>query len=371
LLYHKADVYQSTGESWDNVLLSLSNGNPAESAVKPTLKVNYIDYTAPSEVLKLYGIKEDKTITGTVTDKQSGVPLPGVTIQIQGTSIATITDSNGKFSIKAPKGSSALFVSLVGYKNKLAPLYSQIINVRLEYDDQKLDEIVVVGYGVQKKTQVVGACISVPVNVVDNQTTVEFDIDMPYSIPSDGRSHSVLIRELSFPATYQYYCVPKMNKDAFLIAKITNWETSDLSEGSANIYFEGTYLGKSQLNLGGIKDTLLLSLGRDKNIKVERTPLKDNNIKQLIGNKKTDEKGYQISIKNLKKQAVNLLIEDQLPLSTFEEIVINPIELSKGEYDENTGSIKWQMHIESQKEKTITFKYSIKYPKGFQISEVK
>jgi hypothetical protein len=369
-LHHKADIIQYTGENWDNVMISLSNGNPAESAIKPNLLANYIEYTAPVEVLKLYGIKEDKTISGTVTDKNDGQPLPGVNVQIQGTSIGAITDLNGKFTILAPKGSTAILFSFVGYKNKLSPINNQIVNIQLEYNNQQLDEVVVVGYGVQKK-QVVGATTSVPVNTVINQTSVEFDIDFPYNIPSDNRKHSVMIRELSFPASYQYYCVPKLNKEAFLIAKITNWENSDLSEGSANLYFEGTYLGKSQLNLKGVKDTLLLSLGRDKNIKIERTTLKDNSSKQLIGNKKTDEKGYQISIKNLKKQPVNLLVEDQLPLSTLEEILITPLELNNGEFDQNTGSIKWPIRIESQKEKTIVFRYSIKYPKGFQISEGK
>jgi len=368
VLHQKADVFQNTGENWDNVLLSLSNGNPSQSGIKPSLEAYYIQYTAPVEVLKLVGIKEDKTISGTVTDKQSGQPMTGVNVIIQGSTKSTITDLNGKFSILAPKGSSSILFSFIGYKNKISPLSNQVVNIQLEYDNQQLDEVVVVGYGVSKKGGGRGP-EDVPVNVVNNQTSVEFDIDVPYNIPSDGKNHSVLIRALSFPATYQYYCVPKIDKDAFLVAKITNWENSDLSEGSANLYFEGTYLGKSQLNLKGVKDTLLLSLGRDKNIKVERNPLKDNSEKQLIGNKKTDEKGFTISIKNLKKLPIDILLEDQIPLSTLEEIVISSVDLGGGKFDENSGSIKWSIKIEAQKEKTLNFKYSVKYPKGFKIIE--
>lgn len=375
-LSHKADVYQNTGENWDNVYLSLSNGNPSQSGIKPNLDTYYLQYSAPTEVLKLIGIKEDKTISGTVTDRQDGQPLPGVNVQIQGTSIGTITDLDGKFSIMAPKGSSSILFTFIGYKNRIAPLLNQVVNIQLEYDNQQLDEIVVVGYGTEKKTRkrdnetnIEDNKEIVPVNTVNNQTSVEFDIEVPYNIPSEGRKHAVIIRELSFPATYQYYCVPKLDKDAFLIAKITNWETSDLSEGSANLYFEGTYLGKSQLDLNGVKDTLLLSLGRDKNIKIERTPLKTNNSKQLIGNKKTEEKSFLISIKNLKKQPINLLLEDQLPVSTIEDIAINPLELCGGILDSDSGKVKWTINLESQKDKTITFKYSIKYPKSFQISD--
>jgi hypothetical protein len=366
-LQHKAEIVQNTGENWDYVTISLSNGNPSESAIKPKLLANYIEYTAPVEVLKLYGIKEDKTISGTVTDKADGSPLAGVNVQIQGTSIAALTDLNGKFKILAPKGSSAIMFSFVGYKNKLSPISNQIVNIQMEYDNQQLDEVVVVGYGTTKKSQLTGAITSIPVETITNQTSVEFDIDVPYNIPSDNRWHSVVIRQLSFPASYQYYCVPKLSKDAFLVAKITNWESSDLSEGNANLYFEGTYLGKSQINLKGVKDTLLLSLGRDKNIKIEHTALKDNTSKQLIGNKKTDEKGFSISIKNLKKQAIDILIEDQIPLSTLDEIVISPLDLGNGLLDENTGSVKWPIKVEALKERNISFKYSIKYPKGFQI----
>ena len=369
-LSHKADVFQSTGENWESVHLSLSNGNPAQSGVKPNLDSYYIQYSAPVEILKLFGIKEDKNIYGTVTDKIDGQPLPGVSVQIQGASVGTITDLNGKFSILAPKGSTAILFSFIGYKNKVASLSNQLINIQLEYDNKQLDDVVVTAYGIKRTGPNEGKEI-VPVNTLNNQTSVEFDIEVPYSIPSDGRKHAVIIRELNFPAIYQYYCVPKLDKDAFLIAKITNWESNDLSDGNANIYFEGTYLGKSQLNLVGIKDTLLLSLGRDKNIKIERTQLKDNFTKQLIGNKKTEEKGFQISIKNLKKQPINLLLEDQLPLSTIEDIEINPIDLNYGILDENSGKIKWTVNIESQKEKTISFKYSIKYPKDFKITDEK
>ncbi len=367
-LIHKANVYQNTGENWTNVLLTLSNGNPLQSGIKPNLQTWYLNYTEPERILKFTEIKDAKQISGIVTDRSKGEPIAGANIMIQGTSIGTITDLNGRFSVQAPKGSKALIVSFVGYKAKIIPLSKSKYNVRLKLEDNGIDEVVVTALGITRDKKTLRYSTEVPVKTNHHQTTVEFEIDIPYNIPSDGKKYSVQIRELSFPSEYQYYCVPKLDKDVFLIAKITNWEKSNISVGNVNLYFEGTYLGKSQLKLNGVKDTIYLSLGRDKNIKVERVRIKELNTNQFLTNKKTDEKGWEISIKNLKKQTIDILIEDQIPLSTIDEIKILPLELNNGILDTDSGKLKWLLKLKPQKGTSVSFKYSIKYPNDYKIT---
>ena len=102
-----------------------------------------------------------KNITGKVTDGTTNEPLPGVSILIKGTTTGSITDLNGNFSIQA-SDNDILVVSYVGYLTEEVTVGSQSeISVTLSPDIIGLDEVVVVGYGVQQKKLVTGATVQV------------------------------------------------------------------------------------------------------------------------------------------------------------------------------------------------------------------
>ena len=111
--------------------------------------------------------------------------------------------------------------------------------------------------------------------VSESQTNVEFIVDVPYTIVSDGQEHAVELATHTLPAKYEYHAVRKLEKDVFLIAKITGWESLNLLSGQANLFFEDKYVGKSHIETRQTDDTLTLSLGRDKNITVTRIRKKD------------------------------------------------------------------------------------------------
>ncbi|NPA37509.1 MAG: TonB-dependent receptor [Chlorobi bacterium] len=94
---------------------------------------------------------QNKVLTGVVTDK-NGDPIPGVNVIIRGTSIGTITDINGKYSIDVPANADYLEFSFIGMKKKDVPIENKdVIDVTLDDDITGLDEVVVVGYGTQLK----------------------------------------------------------------------------------------------------------------------------------------------------------------------------------------------------------------------------
>jgi len=165
-------------------------------------------------------------------------------------------------------------------------------------------------------------------------------------------------------ARYEYYCVPKLDQDAFLTAKITDWNDLNLLEGESNLFFEGTFLGKAIIHPKTAGDTLNISLGRDKNISVKRVSVKEFSRKQLLGSNKIDYRTFEINIRNNKKQPINLIVEDQFPLSTMKEIEVDKIESKEAELDIETGKLKWIIQLDPGKEKKVDFKYSVKYPKN-------
>jgi TonB-linked SusC/RagA family outer membrane protein len=101
---------------------------------------------------------QDRTITGTVTAKEDGSALPGVSIQVKGTKVGTQTGADGKFTIKVAQGQSALTFSFIGFVQKTVTLGNgSNINVSLESDSKVLSEVVVVGYGTQSKREITGS----------------------------------------------------------------------------------------------------------------------------------------------------------------------------------------------------------------------
>jgi TonB-linked SusC/RagA family outer membrane protein len=104
---------------------------------------------------------QDKTVSGTVTD-ESNIPLPGVTVKVNGTSIGAVTDFDGNYSIMLSGSQNTLTFSYVGFKNQEMKVGNQTtINVSLATDLEALNEVVVVGYGSMKKSDLTGAISSV------------------------------------------------------------------------------------------------------------------------------------------------------------------------------------------------------------------
>ena len=381
-IIYKANVRQETKEDWKNVKLRFSSSNPNSSGVAPELKTYFLNYNS---IPPVYNIKQGSNIAkGTVISAEDGMPLPGVSVIVKGTTIGAVTDVNGNFTLTMPSNGGNLVFSFVGYKTLELPFYGDYMNVTLEAETRNIEEVIVTGYGTKKgrlskaltgtvagvsvdkaeSIKIRGASsLAIPSEMVVKQTTVDFEIKTPYTVLSDNKSYAVDMVAYELPASYQYYCVPKVQKDAFLIANIVDWEKYSLLEGEANIFFEDSYVGKTLLNLSAATDTLSISLGKDKNVSVNREKVKDYTTKQFIGSKKEETRLWLTTVKNNKNQPISMIILDQAPVSTLEEIEVQIQELSAGKHDKETGEVKWEFSLEPSAKKEFTLKYSVKYPK--------
>ena len=133
------------------------------------------------------------------------------------------------------------------------------------------------------------------------------------------------------------------------------------------MYFEETYLGDSYLNVNN-QDTLSISLGRDKGVVVSRNKMTDFRKKQSFGNNKVDSRGYEITVRNTKRQAINLTVKDQFPISKAKKIEVNDQEADEAEINKETGKITWRLKLEPNKEKKLKHKFTVKSPKGMVLN---
>ncbi len=196
------------------------------------------------------------------------------------------------------------------------------------------------------------------------ELSAEFDIKKTYSIPSDDKPYLVDISEHDLPAQYSHFAVTKLDKDVFLLARITGWQELNLIEGPANVYYAGTYLGQSFIDTRNVKDTLDLSLGRDSKVLVTRTKLTKFSSTQFIGTKRKETLTYQLIAKNNRKTDVGIQILDQIPISQTEEIEVKVLDISGAEHNLTTGELKWEFILKPGESKIMTLSFEIKYPKN-------
>ena len=196
------------------------------------------------------------------------------------------------------------------------------------------------------------------------QTTVLFDVSTPYTIQPDGKEQTIEIQRLTAPADYKYVSIPKLSQSAYLSANVVDWAQLSLQSGEASLYFENAFIGKTNLNVNQLNDTLTISLGSDNGILVKREKRKDFTTKKTIGSNQTETYSFLLTVRNNKSSAIKISLQDQIPISSNSGIIVEVVELSGGRHNAETGVITWDLDINTTETKQIIFSYSVRYPRG-------
>ena len=380
-LAYNANVSQRTGEDWADVRLTLSTGDPAQPGTIPELRPWRLGFYRPrparpgrpSQAIPGPPVANPRQVSGRVTDLR-GEALPGVNVVVDGTSVGAATDRNGAYQIELPPNAQQLRAAFVGYQSVAAPITSDRIDFRLAEDAVALDEVVVTSDRSSVRSRSAGfvdqeeaASLPVPVQQVARATTVEFAIDVPYTIPTDGKPYAVQVEDYEVPAAYRYYAAPKLDEAAYLTALVTGWERLNLLSGPANLFFEGTYVGESFLDVAATADTLTVSLGQDRGVVVRRTKQRDFSDRSFFGRSRSETVAFETEIRNTKARPIEIVVEDQIPLSTTDQIDVEH-ELGDGAtLDEETGLVRWRLTVPPQATEDVAFRYTVQYPSGERV----
>lgn len=204
--------------------------------------------------------------------------------------------------------------------------------------------------------------------VTENMIETEYEIRLNYNIPSDGKEHFAAIMVKDLKTIYRYKAIPKLNNNVYLTAVLPDWEDAITMGGEASIYYDGSYIGETNLTPGGTEDTMQLSLGIDKNIAIKRQKIKDKCSQKVLDNDILHQYTFEITMKNSRSSKIEIEVEDQLPLTLDKTVTIERKELSGGKYDELTGILKWRTHIQAKDNKKLTLTYQIKAPKTMPVA---
>ena len=388
-LSYKANVFQNTKEKWDKVPVTLSSANPNRSNVAPELRTYWLDYGRQAP--RYDQSDEDSGVSGRVTD-ETGSPLIGATVTVVGTKLSTVTDFEGRYSITLPKDKRQLTFAYIGYAQQTKRVTGPTLNVKMREDDVKLDEVVV-AYGagaaqdraykrqtnsalesnssrkatLAREEPMVEALDESEMLDVQEQKALfgyEFDIKQPLTLLSNGKVTVTEIARYQLPAAYQYVGVPRADKEAFLVADATGWDTYSLLEGEANVYFDNSFVGKTIIDPTVPSDTLHFSLGRDNGIRIQRSKVADKSTRKLLTSHQEQVMAWRITVKNTRNEAITMTLKDQIPVSQNSGITVTTEELSNGTLDKEKGTVTWLINLQPNEQKELLLQYRVKYPKN-------
>ena len=204
----------------------------------------------------------------------------------------------------------------------------------------------------------------------ENQLNLIFNIDLPYSIPGNGKEQAIELINQEVNASFKYYCAPKLDAETYLLAEIADWEKLNLLSGSANVTYDGTYVGETYIDAASTQQYLTLTLGNDKRIAVKREKMKEYSSTGLFGNDVKQEFAFLMTVRNNRNEAARMVLKDQYPVSTLKDITV---ELSKDTTPPTVnktdlGVVTWEYDMQPGETRTFKLVYVVKYPKGRKLN---
>lgn len=298
-MLYKAQVRQNTGIDWKNIKLSLTSGPANQNTFAPELQPWFVDYYNPVVYQQRY---------------------------------------QEEVSFKSDKSLASKSVEGRPNASMIQTLQGQVpgLNISTVSDFTQINE---------------------------SQLNITFDIDIPYTILSNNKEHSVALKDTQLPATYSYVTIPKLDTNAYLVAKIKNYGDYNILPGEANVIFEGMYVGKTFVNANANEDDLRLSLGKDPNISVSRILISDKSGTKTLSSRKVQDFVYEISIRNNKKENISIVLEDQMPISSNSDIEVTLSDKGGAKLEEEKGKLSWEVNLKSNETKKIRFGYQVKSAK--------
>lgn len=411
LLEAKGLVTQNTGISWDQVQLVLSTNDPYDNTQEAEIQPWHLNYNTPAPhrpVIPRQPVTYNytgETVYGEVIDAVSGEPLAFAKIQLSSHSNTIVsTDAAGRFSFVVPRGETGYTVSYLGYSARYENIRAPFTKIMLIPEAIQMEQLTTYGYsqatansygavsinseslqlvpGVAAEislskrdnrrmrnaakvyeTEKVAEEISIkPIAVAEQKDLrMEFVINTPFNIPSDNADHRVAIAVYQMDAAYEYHAVPKLDPSVYLVAQISGWEKLNLLSGESNIYFDGTFIGKSYVDVQSTKDTLSFSLGKDRKVIVERKRSEENSKTKVIGNRKRYDVQWDFAIRNNGGAAIPFIMKDHFPISVNEDIKVKQGEYAGAVLEEKTGILTWRSVLNKGEIKNYQFGYSVEY----------
>jgi hypothetical protein len=383
ILTYSAIVKQQTGEDWKNVRLTLSTAQPLEVRHLPKLDPIYLDI-----------LSFEKGMIAGVVVSEDGSPLPGITVKISGNKIGertAITNEAGSYRFTGlPSGSFNVMASLEGFKTHLQKdvrVYSgKISKLNIALYMANIQETIVIsgevptvdvkhtGTAISSLSKDLLETLTETTEVSQGMLSTHFTLKHLDTVNSSRDASKVTVAIARVPVEKEHIALPLHAEHVFVRVKVKNSSDTPLLAGPINLFFDGDFVNTARLGYKNPDQSFELPLGIDKAIEVERTLLeKESTIKGFFKRKTEIPLGYKITVRNLKRNSVNVVLRDQIPVSKSQKVKVLIEEIDpkpeKQEEENQRGFLTWRLKLKPGEKKVITVKYVIRHSKDAILEE--
>ncbi|MDL2302930.1 DUF4139 domain-containing protein [Dysgonomonas sp. OttesenSCG-928-D17] len=370
----KSKVRQTTGLDWERVKLTLSSAVPSNGKVAPLFNAWFLDYYRPqarTESSSAYFDRRSLAQNSYSYKENEKFKNDTWFLSLAAGANMAVGDNKGYMDYRDSKVSQPLYVVDgapvdADYMASLDQNMIKDVNVLKDASSTAI-------YGSRGANGVVLVSLKSMDDYVsqkENELTMVYNIDMPYTIPGNGKEQTIDLQTRETTAEYKYYCAPKLDPETYLLAEISNWEQLNLLSGKANITYDGTYVGESFINARSIQDKLTLTLGTDKRVTVKREKMQDFSSTKFLGSDTKQAFAYRLTVRNGQNKPVKMVLKDQYPISTQKAIEVELLKETTAwtANKEDLGVITWEEEIKAGETKTYQINYTVKYPKGSNLN---
>lgn len=263
----------------------------------------------------------------------------------------------------------------VDYNENLSPYYLDYAYTKqkAKVGTMKLNTATDKAVAMGSKSEVEGEAVYLANAIYSQSDMQNLTLNREYSLATKqniatNESITIPLYNEETKVDFSRFSTPKNTEKVYYTALLPEWEDLGLLNTYCNIYLNDKFIANTYINTDEIGDTMRLSVGEDKEVKITRKLRKSSPAEKGFLSKDVVEKAQIILIvKNTKNELVKLSIKDQIPISANSEIKVSDIVLDNGEIEANSGIVNWNVEIEPKGEKKITISYTVTYPKGNKV----
>lgn len=358
----RSKVSQNTGIDWNNVNITLSTATPSKTKDAPVFDTWFLDF-----VYNNYGYyggmnkKVSNTITYAATESKDAIALEESAVSnVKVRGIGSVSDAQQILYV----------VDGVPYDGDISEINPNSIASTTVLKEAQATAM----YGSRGAGGVVLITTKKMedyIAVEEKNIAMEYKIDLPYTIPGNGKEQIIDLKDYSLSPEYKFYAAPKLDQNAFLVADFKDWEKLNILSGLANITYDGTYVGQTYLNTSQTNNVMSVTLGSDKRISVKREKLTDFSQVKILGSDTKVTLAYKITVKNNQNKSVKFTLKEQYPISSQKDIKVELLdkETTKPTYNkDDIGVVTWDFDLAAGESREFRIAYSVKYPKDKKIN---
>lgn len=405
---YMAQIYQTSGEDWRNVDVSVSSADPDKTLELPELKTWYFGSALPYPRFQPGLFSGNAALEIVISDiKNEPVPFANVILSQNGIPVAVQkSEISGNVIFRGLQmGTYTIHIASTGFQtvDKFIDFNSgntQNLHIVLHRQETISGEILREFSNKEEATitfsrENVMRAPSRGISTMSNQNVntrgargevdviidgvrirddiyspppverqmVSFVVSGKSDIPSDGQNHEVFLKTEAHPARFVHWAAPLIRPEVYLTAELENWRRLQLLPGQIRIQLQQNYNGEFSFNPYSVGDTLQISLGPDPMIQVHRQTEVMKNSKVFLSNQIRETFNYVYQIRNNRDREIRLSLKDQVPVTVNTQTEVNIEEKSGAVHAIATGILTWDLKVAPATSEQRQLRYQTRRPK--------